>query len=170
MAQRNLLVKDLTIQYEGLFDAAEMFKLIDDWFQQNGYDKNELRHVERVKEKGKQIELEIMPDKVISDYVKYEINVLVRINDLVETEIKRGNTKMKINKGVVTMTINAYLYTDKKGLWESKPMTFFLRTLFDKFLFKKYLNQFEDALTRDVQNFHSEMKAYLNLNRFTTPS
>lgn len=165
MVERKLLVGDLTLEYEGLFDCADLFRLIDDWFKQNGYDKSELKHIEKVREKGKFIDYEIVPFKKVSDYAQQDIDVRVMVNNMVATEITKNKQKIQLNKGKVTITINAYLVTDILERWESKPLFFFLRVLFDKFVHKRYMDQYDKALMTDVQNLHSELKAYLNLSR-----
>ena len=96
--ERKLLVGDLRVEYEGLFDVNDFFMLIEDWFKDNGYQKNEIKHVERVKEKGKFIEYEIMPFKELNDYTRSEIYIRLIIKDLVETKIKRKDKELKINK------------------------------------------------------------------------
>lgn len=165
--ERKLLVSGLNISYEGLFDSSDFFRLIEDWFRQNGYEKKEIKHVERVGEKGKFINFEVMPWKDINDYTRLEIYVRVIINDMVETKIKRKDFETKINKGKVSISIDAFLATDIRNRMESRPMYFFLRTIFDKFLHREYLSDVEKQLMTDVKNFHSELKAYLNLSRYS---
>jgi hypothetical protein len=170
MTERKQIISGLNISYEGLFDVKDFLMLIEDWFKQNGYDKNEMKHVERVREKGKFIDIEIAPTKEVSDYVRNEIYVRIQINDLVEAKIKKNKTELKINKGNVSIDISAYLQTDYQEKMESKPLMFFWRAISEKFINKKYTGKSEKQLTNDVQNFHSEIKAYLNLERFVIPS
>ena len=168
--ERKLLVRGLDVGYEGLFDAPEFFKLIDDWFKEKGYNKYDLKHVERVGEKGKFINYEIRPWKRISDYVQYEIYVRIIIKDLTETTVKKGKDSFKINKGNVMISIDAYLATDVKNRWESRPIIFFMRTIFDKFIHREYTSKYEQDIMNDVKDFHMELKSYLNLSKYTSPS
>ncbi len=168
--ERKLLISDLRMEYEGLFDSNDFFKLIEDWFKQNGYNKNELKHIERVTDKGKFINLEIMPWKEVNDYTRYEIYLRIVVRDLVEATVKKAKLQHKINKGKISISIDAFLATDIKHRWESRPLYFFLRTLFEKFVNREHISTFEKGLMNDVKNFHSEMKAYLNLGRYTTPA
>jgi hypothetical protein len=168
--ERKLLIRDLPIMYEGLFDASELFKLIDDWFSDHGYAKFELKHVERVSEKGRFVNYEIRPFKKISDYVQYEIYVRLTIRNLTETTVKKGKDSFKINKGSVSVSIDAFLATDVKHRWESRPLFFFMRTIFDKFIHREYVGKLEKEIMDDVRSFHGELKGYLNLSRYTSPS
>ena len=166
MVERKLLVSNLTIGYEGLFDAADLFKLMDDWFSQHNYDKNEARHVERVSDKGKFIDIEMIPLKDINDYTRYEIHVRTRINNMTETKIKRKEQEFKINNGKISIVIDVFLTTDTKNRMEARPMHVFFRTIFNKFINKEYITKVEKDLMNDVKNFHSEIKSYLNLERY----
>lgn len=164
--ERKLLISDLKLEYEGLFDANDFFKLIDDWFSQNGYDKNELRHVERVTEKGKFIDLEIMPNKVINDYTRYEVYVRMRIYNLTDAKIKRNGQEYRINRGKISILIDVFLATDIRNRMEGRPMHFLFRTVFNKFINRDYISRIEQDLMNDVKNFHAELKAYLNLSKY----
>ncbi|MBN2421431.1 hypothetical protein JXB27_04095 [Candidatus Woesearchaeota archaeon] len=170
MPERKLLVSDLTLEYEGLFDCADLFRLIDDWFKQNGYDKNEIKHIEKVREKGKFIDYEIAPFKKVSDYAQYDIDVRVLVNNMTNADVTKNKQKLQLNKGKVTIIFNALLVTDVSERWESKPFFFFLRVLFDKFIHKRYIEQYDKGLMTDVQNLHTELKGYLNLSRHTQGS
>ena len=170
MVQEKILVGDLEVSYEGLLDTSDFFRLLDDWFKQNGYDKVELKHVERVREKGKFIDYEILPFKKLSDYAKSKINVRVMINDLVNTTVKREKNAVQMSKGKVTILISAFLTTDITEQLEAKPMMFFFRTIWDKYINHKYTEKYERMVMEDVQRLHTELKAYFNLIRQTTPA
>lgn len=166
MVERKLLISDLKLEYDGLFDSADFLKMIDTWFERHGYSKNELRHVERVAEKGKYVDIEIMPYREADDYTKYEIYVRMNIVNLVEKKIKRKEQEFAINKGKVSVKIDVFLATDIRNLMESRPLYFFARTIFNKFLHRDYIGRRERELMNDVKGFHSELKAYLNLQRY----
>ena len=61
MAERRLVVDHLRLKYEGLFNATELYKLIDKWLNEKAYDKRELRNQENVRPDGKYVELILMP-------------------------------------------------------------------------------------------------------------
>ncbi|HME86829.1 MAG TPA: hypothetical protein VKE88_00240 [Candidatus Nanoarchaeia archaeon] len=170
MVQEKILIGDLEISYDGLFDSGDFFKLLDEWFKQNGYDKNELKHIERVREKGKFIDYEILPFKKLTDYAKSKINVRVIINDLTNVTIKKDKQHVSLNKGKITILISAFLSTDITEQWEAKPIYFFFRTIWDKYINKSYTDKYEIMIMNDVQALHTELKAYFNLIRQTTPS
>lgn len=166
MPERRIVVDELHLDYEGLFDAKELLKLIDNFFRERGYDKREIRNVESVRPNGKRIEIVLMPWKSITDYAKYEIKIRLWMEDLKEVDVKKDNAKIKINQAKVKFIIDSYLTTDTEGRWEAKPLFFFLRTFFDKYFFRFYTSKWEEGLIEHTKEFHTEIKSFLNLHRY----
>jgi len=49
------------ITYEGLLRVDELYKIMDTWFMEHNYDKNEISNVQQTTAKGKQVQLFIEP-------------------------------------------------------------------------------------------------------------
>ena len=75
MAEMDLIIEQVRLTYEGLFKATDLYNLIDNWLRNTGYDKRELKTIEKVTPKGKYIEVESMPWKKQTEYVKNEIKI-----------------------------------------------------------------------------------------------
>ena len=73
MSEREVVVDKLRLSYEGLFKVTDLYKLVDGWLRQKGYDKREKRMAESVTKGGKCIEWEMEPGKKITDYAKIVI-------------------------------------------------------------------------------------------------
>ena len=87
MAERNYVVEQLGLKYEGLFDLAGLYAIIDDYFKKQGYEKTELENSEYITENGKQITLIIEPYKKISDYAKLMIRIKIIFSDIKEVQV-----------------------------------------------------------------------------------
>jgi|GEM_PF-365530 len=166
MVERKLIVEDLTLGYEGYFEAAELYRMINGLIRAKEYDPVEVRNFEYVGEKGKTIEMELLPYKKITEYAKYEIKIKIRMDNVTEEVIEIDNIKKKINKGKVKIIFKAFFTTDYEDVWESKPWMFIFRTIVDKFIFPSYVHKWEDGLVRDVNMFHTEIKTFLNLYHY----
>ena len=44
MAETTILIDGKTLEYEGLFHPKELYAVIDEYFQQNSFDKNEVKN------------------------------------------------------------------------------------------------------------------------------
>ncbi|MBI4439279.1 hypothetical protein HY640_05070 [Candidatus Woesearchaeota archaeon] len=169
MAEQRIVVDHLTVHYIGMFNVTELYQLIDNWIREKGFDRRELRNQEHVKPEGKYIELELQPWKKVSDYVRHQIRVLIRMINLKEVTVEIDGKKKRMHKGKVYIIIDGIMYTDFEGRWEQRPFYFFLRTVFDKFIYRTYTGQFEDLLVETCSQLYLNIKAYLNMHRHLTP-
>ena len=166
MAERNLIVENISISYSGLFDIKEFYKAIDEWFKAKGYDKIVIKHKEYSTETGKNIEILMAPHKNVTDYIRNLIKVWIGINNLKEVEVKKGKTRIKVNKGDVIVVLDGYLELDYEHRWEQKPMFFFLRVLIDKFINKSEIDKYGQELLKEINEFHDEIRAFLGLHKY----
>ena len=166
MAEKDYIVDKLRINYEGLFSISDLYSLIDNWLRTKGYDKRETKNMEIVKPDGKFIELLLEPWKGLTDYAKSIIRLRIQMSDIKDVEIERDNTKIKMNQGKINLVFDGILVTDYENTWEGKPFYYFIRTLYDKYFYKPFTSGFQNGVREDVIHLHSEIKAFLNLNRF----
>lgn len=168
MPEQRIIVDHLTISYSGLFNVTELYQLLDNFMREKGYDKRELLNQEHITPEGKYIEIKLEPWKKVSDYVRHQVKITVRMLKLKETTIEIDGKRKKMHKGKVYIIIDGYMYTDFEGRWEQRPFYFFLRTIFDKFIYRSYTGQFEDLLVETCSQLHMTVKSFLNLYRHTT--
>jgi len=167
MTERRLVVDHLKLSYEGLFNVQELYLLIDRWVREKGFDKREVRNQEHVKPTGKYIELELQPWKKITDYARHVIKinlVLLHIKDVI---VEQEGKRYKMQSGKINITLDGYLDTDYEDRWEQKPFYFFLRTIFDKFVYRTYSADFENLLIENVTQLQQALKSFLNLYRYS---
>ncbi|MBN2454748.1 hypothetical protein JXB11_04340 [Candidatus Woesearchaeota archaeon] len=165
MAERRLVVDNLKLSYEGIFNVGELYQLIDRWFREKGFDKREVRNQEHVQPEGKYIELELQPWKRITDYARHVIRVDIRMFRVKDVVVEQEGKRHKMQSGKVNIVFDGYLDTDYEDRWEQKPFYFFLRTLFDKFVYRTYSAEFEDLLVENVTQLQQTIKSFLNLYR-----
>ncbi|MCP3683956.1 MAG: hypothetical protein GY861_14830 [bacterium] len=166
MSERKLVVDHLKLTYDGLFNITMLYRTIDNWFMENGFDKREVRNQEHLKPDGKYIEIELQPWKKITDYARHVIKVQIKMLRIQDVEVEQDGLKVKVQKGRVNIIFDSYLDTDYEGRWEMKPFYFFLRTVFDKFVYRTYTSQFEDLLVEKTSNLFATIKAFLNLHKY----
>jgi hypothetical protein len=167
MAERRLVVDHMKLNYEGLFNVHELYMLIDRWLREKGFDKRELKNQEHVKPDGKYVELELAPWKKITDYARHVIKISIRMNRLKEVVVEHDGRHYKMMNGAVTMSFDGYLDTDYEDRWEQKPFYFFLRTLFDKWIYRTYSTEYEELLVENVTQLQQTIKSFLNLYRYS---
>jgi len=166
MAEIDIIIDKLRLQFEGLFSVKDLYYMMDEWFEERNYDHRELRHIERVTPEGKYIEWEWQPWKKYTDYAKSEIRIRVICSNITEVEIEKDGSKVKLNKGNIQFVIDGYLTTDYENRWESQPMFLFIRTLFDKYFYKPFTVGYQTNVAGDVKELYKQLKAFLNLYRY----
>jgi hypothetical protein len=166
MVERKIIVDHLTIAYKGLFDLMELYKLIDFFFMEKAYTKHELKNYEIVLPHGKTIHIETEPYKKITDYAKYVTKVYVDGTDIQEVEIEKDGINIRMNQGEVKVAIIGTLETDYERRWEQKPIFFFLRGVFDRFIFRVHTYKWEVGLIEECNLLSSQVKGFLNLYRY----
>ena len=163
MSEKYLVVDQLKLTYEGLFDAHGVYKLIDGWFYEHGFDKNEKLNQEVITPNGKDIHLELRPWKKLTDYANKLINVRIYMKNIKEVEIERGKEKLKMNQGAVLIIFDATMQVDYEDKWDATPFLYFIRMMYDKYVYRRYMDQFEADLIDDLNRLYAQVKTYLNI-------
>ncbi|MFH1683138.1 MAG: hypothetical protein ABIA37_05060 [Candidatus Woesearchaeota archaeon] len=170
--ERTLIVDQLKLGYEGLFDLPELYRLIDSWFYEKGWDKYEHVNQEQVTSSGRQIRIVLEPWKSMSDYYKIIIRIKFHAMDVTDVEIEKDKQKVKLNQGELRMVFDGYVVSDRQGKWHDKPVLWFLSTIFRKYFFKDYQDKAERWLLSDLDDLYQKIKSFLNVHRYSssTPS
>ncbi len=166
MAEREVMVDKMRLTYEGLFSIYELYKMMDEWFEEKGYDKREVKNIESVFPEGKYIEIIMEPWKKLTDYAKSVIKVRMIFSDIKEVQVEKEGVKVNLNQGRAHFVFDAYLETDYEHKWEAKPMFFFIKTLYDKYFYKSYTKQLQAEVVDAVTELHARIKGFLNLYRY----
>jgi hypothetical protein len=167
LAEKKIIFQDKHFSFQGLFDLKGLFRTIIKWYNDHGYDMFENKNYEEVYEDGKKIIFELIPYRKVTDYHKLEIKMFTIAENLKEVEVELKGVKHRLLKGEISVTFDAVLLTDYEGRWEGRAVFYFFRALIDKFIYKSYTDTYEKQLKKDVQEVEEEMKAYLNMFRYT---
>jgi len=165
MTEKKLVVDQQKLGYEGLFDLEELYKIIDSWFYEKGWDKYEVLNQEQITSTGKQVRIILEPWKSITDYFKIIIRIKLNFNDVTEIDVEKDGKKLRINQGQIRAIFDGYVLSDRKGRWET-PFTWFLSIIFDKFVFKENFKRAEQWLLSDLDDLYQRVKAFLNVYKY----
>ena len=83
-----------------------------------------------------------------------------------DVEVEKEGVKLKLQQGRAMMIFDGYLDSDYENRWDAKPVFFFIRTIFDKYIFKHYFSKFEKWLVNDINDLHSRVQRFLNIYRY----
>ena len=149
-----------------MFDVNNLLKEIDKNTAERGYGKGEKRREEIVTPSGKEFRMELRHVKVKTQYYALMIKMRIEITNLKEVEVLRDKLKTKLNEGNVSILFDAWTTTDFELRWEQKPLFFFLRMLFSKFVYDVGTGKFDSEVMDDTHFVHNNIKSYLDLHKF----
>ena len=164
--QLRLVIDNLRLQYQGMLDFNEMYKIMDYWFREKGYDKYEIRNYEIHTPEGKQVEIELHPWKKMttSEEIQFKIKIFARhLKDFV---VPLNGKKVKKQEGEVIIDFTAYIRLDYEDKWRRKSYFVFLRAIFDQFLYKQMIDRYTAYIEDEINHLYRTVKNYLNMNKF----
>lgn len=169
MAEQEFVLDKERIEYDGIFSVAGLYRLIDEWLLDKGYYRKEPQHTESAKPEGKFVEIQLEPSKELSDYAKSVLKIRVQLSNIKDVVIETPEgTKQRQNQGKVLITLSGILETDYEGKWEGKPLFLFIRTIYDKYLYKPLTGGFQATVGADASQLKNAIAGFLNLHRYTT--
>ena len=152
------------IKYDGIFLFKNFYKFCYDWLvEETGLDIAEHKYSEKLTGNSKNIDIEWAGERKVTDYFKFEIKVVFQIINLTEVELNQNNAKIKTNKGSVNLSVKGNLIRDYDGKFEKDAFRKFLRSIYEKWVITSRIDQMEEKLIGDCDEFLSQAKAYLDL-------
>ncbi|MBI5398849.1 hypothetical protein HZB03_05285 [Candidatus Woesearchaeota archaeon] len=170
MSERKIIVDESEIAYDGLFDIKEVYALIDDFLKQKNYDKFEKANREYVGSTGKEIYYVITPIFAISDFARKFLKIDLSAKEVKEVEVEIDGVKRRMQQGKLRILLSGILETDYEGRWEQTAFYYFIRTVFNKYVYRKHTEDFEGQIKNDVMMLREQLGALLNLYRYKKSS
>jgi hypothetical protein len=153
------------VKNKGVFDFKESYRVLYDWFMEQGYVLNEKSYKETVGPGGeKEIEIEWLALRQISDYFRFRMEVKWHIIGMKDAEVEIDGVKRKMNSGLFEVGFESILEKDYEHRWEKNPFLKFLRTLYDRYLIQSRIEGYEGKLLTEMDDLIAETKAFLSLS------
>ncbi len=163
MAEKNDIFSS-KIKHDGIFSFKDFYKFCYDWLtEEAGLKVSEEKYVEKLGGDSKNIDVEWVGKKDVTDYFKFEISVTFKIVGLTNVEINQAGKKIKTNKGSVEVKIKGTLVKDYEGKFEKTAFQKFMRSIYEKWIIHARISEYEDKLAGDCDEFLNQAKAYLDL-------
>lgn len=169
MVEFDKVISLMVRQKAGLFDFKELYSFMYRYLTTEEYDIDEKEYTEKIKPTGKEIFIEWRARRRISDYFRFYIQIVFIVLGMTEVEVQKDGTKLKFNRGEVRIDINAFLEKDYENRWETSPIAKFLRGIYDRYVIRGRILQYELKLREETINFSEQIKAFLAMEakRFT---
>lgn len=160
MAEKDTIIKG-KLKQSGIFNFNEFYEFAYHWLMEEGYDVNEKKYSEKVEGDAKKIEISWEGSKKVSDYFKYILGVEWQILGLKKTEVMREGKKIKTNTGQIEMRFKAVIVKDYESRWEDNPIFKFLRGVYDRYIIRSRIDEYEDKVVEDLDELIAQCKSFL---------
>lgn len=162
MAEIDYVIREIKVGQEAVFNLAELYKYIKDWFTKHRYVFFEKEYLEFLKEGGKSASIKWQAKRKIDDYIRFNIEARIRFKDLKEVRGKKVN----LVKGGVSFKFESFLEKDYEDNWEANFLTKFMRSIYDKLIIKDKIERLQEELKEETYDVFNEVKAFLKLHQY----
>ena len=165
MGDVRIIVDHLKLEYSGVFNTKDMFKLIGTWFNDRFIQKRESKNFEQNLADGKYIEYEIQYWKKITDYHRFIYKLRLLMFGLKKVEIVENDKKISVDQGRALFYLDGYIEFDYEHRWEGAAFLQFWRSLMDKFIYRSWTEKFEQRWTHDCHQLYDQIQRFLNAHK-----
>lgn len=162
MAQKKDVYKEKLVQV-GYWNYTEVYTMLFNWLKDHNYSITEKMYKEKLSGGGKEILIEWDAGKKVTDYFKYTINLNWHILGMKDAEVEIEGKKMKTNKGELEIVFKGTLVKDYEKRWEDKPIHKFMRGLYEEYIIRKTISEYESDLEDQTKELITDLKAFLRI-------
>lgn len=162
MAQKKEVYKE-TFKHTGYWKYSEVYDMMYHWFKEHGYKIQEELYNEKIIASGKEVIAKWNGDKKITDYFKFRIKATWHILHMKDVEVEIDGKKVKTQNGEVEIIFSGNIIKDYEKRWEDRPFWKFFRGVYEKYIIRSTVDEYEDDVEDDVRELVGDLKAFLKL-------
>lgn len=154
------------IMYKGVYDFNKLYKAIKNWYGVYQFQFHEQKFKNKADNIGDELELKLLGDKKVDEWVKYEVIVEMLNSDATWIEIEENGKKKLMLKGRIRISVDAKATFDYQKNFETSP---FWSKVEKNYLSTKVLDQdvgfkYADELMYNAYSLHALIKDVLNMD------
>lgn len=156
------------VKHRGFFDFQDIVKTIQTFLKQRmylAYDWPAYKY-KIPSPGGAEYEIIVEGSKKVTEYVKFKLEIFLRVFDMREVEIVRDGEKIKTNEGKVHIEIFADKALDWQKRFEGKgkwgKFLEWLKDVYEKYIIRyKISDYYDDLLYMDALDLKNELQSVL---------
>jgi len=162
MPQKKLIYKEKLTQV-GYWHYEETYNMLFNWLKDHGYALSENSYKEKLSSGGKEIMIGWEAKKPITDYFLYKIELDWHILGMKDAEVEIDGKKTKTNKGELEIVFKGTIVKDYEKRWEDRPVYKFLRGVYEQYVIRTTIDEYEDDLEDQTKELITDIKAFLRI-------
>ena len=152
------------IKYKGIFSFKDFYNFCYQWLtEETGLYVMETKYSEKIVGDSKTIEVKWDGQMDMTDYFRFETEVVFNIVGLKKVEIAQEGVKVESNTGSIEIKVKGTLVRDYNGKFETSAFSKFLRETYEKWIIKPRIDEFKGKIAGNCDEFLAQGKAYLDL-------
>ena len=151
------------VKHDGIFDFKEVYRFLYTLASDLEYEIEERTYSEKNTPKGKEVEIHWIVKRKVSDYFRFRMKVDWLILGMTDVEVVKEGVKTKVNKGSLEINFTCYLEKDYENRWEASALIKFLRGLYDNYIIRGRISDYEDKILEEMSEMTEQLKAFLVL-------
>jgi hypothetical protein len=163
MVEKDSLIKE-KVKHGGIGDLKAAYKYAYGWLNEQNYTIIEDEYSEKSSGDAKELIIKWTASRKLTDYFKILLKIKWKVLNLKEIEVEIEGKKRNMNKySEIELEIVGVLEKDYSNKWEGSAFNKFIRDIYNKFVIPQRIEQKEDQVKKEVQEFKEEMKAFFEL-------
>ncbi|HSU72861.1 MAG TPA: hypothetical protein VLJ21_03360 [Candidatus Binatia bacterium] len=143
----DITVAPAMTRFYGPFNQRALLDAIRSFLQGEGFDDvQEPSYKHKVGGEGADIEIKMETDRKLNDYVKYFMNVEIRISDMKDVEVVHNGEKRKMQHGRVQVSVSGKAQLDYQKHFEGNKFLKALHDFYHKSIIKMRVEEYYDYI------------------------
>ena len=152
------------VKYNGIFSFRDFYAFCYSWLtEETNLEIAENKYSEKISGDSKNIEIEWIGTRKVTDYFKFEFKIKFEVTGLIEVEVQENSAKVKTNKGLIKIDLKGVLVRDYEGKFEKTASKKFFRSIYEKWVIPSRITEYENKIISECDEFLVQAKAYLDL-------
>ena len=146
------------IKQSGIFNFKDFYEFLYDTFMDENYDVFESKYSEKLKGDSKDVTINWEATKEISSYFHFVIKIEWIILGMKKVKVKKDGQDITMDSGAMEVSFTADLVKDPGDSWKKIK---YLRYIYDNFIARDRINDYEVKLFEEVNEFIAHGKSFL---------
>lgn len=156
----------IQIHEKANFDFKKLYKFMQLWIKSKNYDFFEKENTHKTASSGEELTIRFVGEREVDDYVKYDIEILMRILDMEKITIETSKGKIRLDTGQLYINIKAIATIDYRGIWSKTKFDKLLGYIYNNYIIRKKIEQkYCGNLYGEMMDFYNGIKEHLDLYR-----
>tara|TARA_Y100000310_G_C20517680_1_gene732025 strand:- start:452 stop:985 length:534 start_codon:yes stop_codon:yes gene_type:complete len=154
------------IRLDGIFDFKGLYEVMHSWFVDRGYFFEETLYKHKVPSPaGAEQTIEWSGWKKVNEYIKYWIEVHIKIRDMKQLEVVKEGEKRILTKGRLRIEFDAHVEADYANRFNGSKFLQKLQDIYLKYIIKSDLDFiYTDQLWYVAYKLHRVTKEFLDFD------